>query len=157
MILTLWDSKGSVNAVVGTWEIAVVNAVKVSDLKFVAVGTVGHDLQVMCPSCDFTVDMFVDMQAIIIPSHPATHLPWLSKASLSPLGIPTAMATTTACHHHHYHHHFDLPPSHLTLWNSDNSSRALRRDTSQAAGAFFSFFIINFWYTNAYSRLIYLW
>ena len=42
----------------------------------------------MCPSCDFTVDMFVDMQAIIIPSHPATHLPWLSKASLSPLGIP---------------------------------------------------------------------
>ena len=51
-------------------------------------GTVGHDLQVMCPSCDFTVDMFVDTQAIIIPLHPATRLPWLSKASLSPVTFP---------------------------------------------------------------------
>ena len=42
----------------------------------------------MCPSCDLTVDMFVDTQAMIIPSHPATRLPWLSKASLSPVTFP---------------------------------------------------------------------
>ena len=65
-------------------------------------GTVGHDLQVMCPSCDLTVDMFVDTQTIIIPSHPAMRLPWLSKASLSPVTFPTGLVDTVTGLGHGY-------------------------------------------------------